>query len=1235
MSRISRNPIFIALSFLMAITIAGCSDSPNPQDTLDPDVGDVLAWDTVEQTDTVNETVIRDGLDDAQLPDILDDLPVDATPDIVDTDIVIECPGNYTCDCDSADDCLSGLCVQTMQGSICSKQCGGGSECLDGWTCTIVSQTGTDAVYGCVDMFPDLCKPCRIDADCIPAIGAGNRIFRCINQDDNGSYCGAECVEDRECPEGFTCEDFGEGETAYTQCVPEDGTCECTPRYENSGFLTDCAISNEFGVCEGTRSCSTECDADTPQVETCNRADDNCDGITDNNVPAQGCPLTNTIGTCIGSTICVSGELLCQGAYAQAEECNNEDDDCNGTTDDGLGETTCGVGECVHNILNCENGAIQTCDPLEGSVSEECDGLDNDCDGTTDNGFVDTDLDSLRDCVDPDDDGDEVIDDLDNCPLDRNPQQEDMDTDDIGDVCDDDRDDDEIENDLDNCPNKFNPLQTDINNNGIGDDCEDDWDTDGIVNDADNCPWAANAGQENLDLDEAGDACDCDIDGDLFGNTGKDKSNVNCPAPVPFDNCVSVYNPTQQDRNSNGIGDACEDDWDSDGVKNDVDNCPWIANATQDNLDEDLWGDKCDCDIDGDDVYNTGFDNNNVACPAPIPADNCRIVYNPLQENMDLDPTGDACDCDIDGDGDQNANPGCTTDSDCAPYNPAVFHGATEKCNDVNDDCDGETDEGCDDDDDTFCDVAMTIVGTPQTCTMGGGDCNDNNAGVSPGRGETCNGVDDNCSGTTDEGLGSTTCGVGVCLHTVQNCVGGESQICDAMFGSVDEICDSKDNDCDGQTDEGCDDDGDDFCDSSMVLSGIPSVCPNGGGDCDDNSLQIKPTAIEKCDNIDNNCDQDTDEGCDDDVDGYCDAAMTITGTPTICPNGGNDCNDLVAARNPGASETCNGVDDNCNGSTDEGQGTVTCGLGVCNHTIQKCVGGEVQTCDPMQGATAESCDGLNNDCDAETDEGCDDDGDDYCDNAMSVTGTPAVCPNGGNDCNDAAAAVNPGVAEKCNNINDDCDASTDEGCDDDGDDWCDASMTTVGNPTVCPNGGNDCNDSTTAVRPGATETCNNVDDNCSGITDDNVAAARDTWEPNESCSDTQDIGDVTKGTSGVTYQGKIYPSGDKDYFYVDLLEGSGIDCIPWTDQDFRIIVNLVPPTGADCVDLRAIIYDTGCGELARTTSTGCAAKQVTWDWDGQCGSNDDHSFIIAVIGASTNDWECMGYTITVTMDQI
>ncbi|HOH76860.1 MAG TPA: MopE-related protein [Myxococcota bacterium] len=1183
-------PFAVACGIVMTLAVScGGSDPISDIETPDISLPDTINPDVPRDTGTTDDSV-RDQAEESSEPDT----GTDSIADRFEPDVEPECPGSYGCPCNSAAECLSGMCVDTMDESVCSRHCSGSSPCPDGWTCTNVNQAGGDPVYGCVYSFPTLCRPCKADSECIPALGAGNRVFKCLTAGDTGSFCGAECLEGRKCPEGFRCEDQGTGEAAFSQCIPEGDECPCTDRFANSGFETNCFVTNEHGRCGGVRTCATECSAKDPGPESCNNIDDDCDGSTDEQVPAVECDITNTIGTCKGLTKCVAGNTSCDGAYATTEDCNNQDDDCDGITDDGFGQLTCGVGACAHSIDRCQNGQFVDCNPMDGSMPEVCDGIDNDCDGITDNGFMDTDQDLMADCIDDDDDDDGIPDDVDNCPTEDNFDQANIDNDDMGDLCDPDKDGDTIDNEVDNCPGLYNPEQTDRNENGIGDECESDLDTDGIMNIEDNCPWVPNHMQEDSDFDQIGDACDCDIDDDGIGNNGVDVDNNLCPAPSP------------------------------------VDNCPYYHNTDQANLDGDQYGDGCDCDKDGDGAANAAF--------------------------------------------------GCGgTDADCAPMDPAVFPGAVERCNDIDDDCDASTDEGCDNDGDDYCDKDMVTVGNPAACPLGGSDCNDEDGAVNPGATETCNGIDDNCVGGIDNGLGSTTCGVGQCRHTVANCVGGETQTCDPMQGQTPEVCDNADNDCDGSTDEGCDDDDDGYCDRNMTISGSPSTCLLGGNDCNDDAMAVNPGATEvcngvdddcdgskdeglgtttcglgacrhtvencvlgipvdcdpmqgatpeACDGIDNDCDGDTDEGCDDDGDDYCDKDMATTGYPTVCPKGGNDCNDGNGAINPGATETCNDIDDNCSGAKDEGLGTTTCGQGVCNHTINNCVGGVTQFCNPFEGSGVEVCDGLDNDCDGAADEAlgtitC---GLGVCNHTIQAClgGAPQVCD-----------PMQGATTEICDGLNNDCDSETDEGCDDDNDDYCDNSMGTSGNPSVCPNGGNDCDDNQFNVNPGKAESCNNVDDNCNNIVDDGITSAIDGYEANNSCQTALDLGTFEEDATARSFTATIYPSGDNDYYIGYFDEAGGIDCIPFTDQDYRVKITLTPPSGSNCVNYQIRIYDNSCNEKARTTQTGCAARTLTWDWDGACGGDDSATWRFAVIPNSTNDWECVGYTMTVEMDAI
>jgi|TARA_Y100000034_G_C6883259_1_gene405082 hypothetical protein len=177
---------------------------------------------------------------------------------------------------------------------------------------------------------------------------------------------------------------------------------------------------------------------------------------------------------------------------------------------------------------------------------------------------------------------------------------------------------------------------------------------------------------------------------------------------------------------------------------------------------------------------------------------------------------------------------------------------------------------------------------------------------------------DGSCSVSLPTNFGdSCSSGTGECRRTgTIKCDGS----CSASPGSPStEICDNKDNSCNGAVDNGCDDDNDNYCEAGINRVGTPSTCTAGGNDLNDNDNTINPGATEICDNKNNNQVNGVDEGCDDDNDNYCESGITRVGTPSTCTAGGNDCSDNNVNINPGATEICDNIDNDCVSGIDDG----------------------------------------------------------------------------------------------------------------------------------------------------------------------------------------------------------------------------------------------------------------------------------------------------------------------------
>ncbi len=378
---------------------------------------------------------------------------------------------------------------------------------------------------------------------------------------------------------------------------------------------------------------------------------------------------------------------------------------------------------------------------------------------------------------------------------------------------------------------------------------------------------------------------------------------------------------------------------------------------------------------------------------------------------------------------DDDDNDGVDDPEDCAPLDSAIYPGAEEACNDVDDDCDSATDEqdaeGCSEhykevDGDSFGDVdaVMHCLCEPDEATFytasKSGDCADLTAAVNPDATEICNGIDDDCDDGVDENAGPDTDGDGMadCVDPDDdNDTWVDEEDCAPLSNLVHpgatEACNGADEDCDGLTDEagatGCetwyrDTDGDEVGSDAAPAKCLCAADPatdytvQVAGDCDDLVASTYPGADELCNAVDDDCNGLTDDGADVDTDG--------DGTPNcLDPDDDqdgsldpDDCAPLNPQIHPAATEACNGADDDCDGLTDE-EGAIG-----CNQWAQD---GDGDGWGNPNAATACLC------------------GEDPLGLYTTTDQT---------DCDDSDPAQNPVAPEVCNFADDDCDGSTDEG---------------------------------------------------------------------------------------------------------------------------------------------------------------------------------------------------------------
>jgi hypothetical protein len=241
-----------------------------------------------------------------------------------------------------------------------------------------------------------LLDPCTGDDDCVSGF--------CVQYQD-GNVCTELCAEDT-CPDGWSCRTLSNtGADAVRLCIPNpDSLCRlCSANTDCSNLDDMCISSGGQNVCGQDCSDGSECpfgfvcdsvtDLNGNPGRQCVSLTGSCSCAANQIGESRACVSYSAFGVCAGLEVCQgdAGWSPCSAPQPIAEICDGIDNDCDGQTDEGLTPRPCfsppvgSFGTC-EGTETCMGTAGWVCNAPTPSI-EICDRLDNDCNGLVDDGL--------------------------------------------------------------------------------------------------------------------------------------------------------------------------------------------------------------------------------------------------------------------------------------------------------------------------------------------------------------------------------------------------------------------------------------------------------------------------------------------------------------------------------------------------------------------------------------------------------------------------------------------------------------------------------------------------------------------------------------------------------------------------------------------------------------------------------------------------------------------------------